>query len=395
MGWCSHGGVALWVQQSSGWPLKCVVACPLPPSDYPSPCPQPNSQVLLSCSHTFHAACLAAFERFSRQTAGATERSCPLCRCASYEKKRIHDAALLWQHACATRIQAAWRGVLGRRQARALRRLLPPTHPAVLRRWAAEELRQCSKGLVASVDQGAADIEALFAELDATSRACKGVFAALAARCPGVAATATGLAGGGVSGGQLADQPGGTNGSSSSSSSRGVGGAEGQPANIAAAHQEQSSPAPDWEAAIDRFLQREAPECPICLCSLAMSAAQDSGSSSTPAKGAGKAAAAPLAMHGCRGRGRGSSPASLSTADQRGSWSSTGGGSRSSSGGAGANTRSASTTKGSGENGVAVLSCSHAFHSDCLSAFEAFALASDLPPACPCCRASYQRMDLR
>lgn len=350
--------------------------------------------MLLSCSHTFHADCLAAFERFSRQTAGATERSCPLCRCASYEKKRIHDAALLWRHACATRIQAAWRGVLGRRQARALRRLLPPTHPAVLRRWAAEELGQCSKGLVASVDQGAADIEALFAELDATSRACKGVFAALAARCPGVAAAAAGVAGGGVSGGRIADQP-GVNGSRGSSSGTLGGGAEGQSANIAAAHQEQLSPAPDWEAAIDRFLQREAPECPICLCSLAVSADQDSGSSSAPAKGAGTAAAAPLAMHGCRGRGRGSSPASHSAGGKGGSRSGTGGGSRSSSGGAGANTSSGSTTGGSSENGVAVLSCSHAFHSDCLSAFEAFALASDLPPACPCCRAIYLRMDLR
>ncbi|PRW39168.1 RING finger 32 [Chlorella sorokiniana] len=149
-----------------------------------------EEQVLLSCSHTFHAACLASFERFSRQTAGAAERSCPLCRCASYEKQRIHDAALLWQHTCATRIQAVWRGVLGRRQARALRRLLPPTHPAVLRRWAAEELGECSKSLVASVDQGAADIEALFAELDATSCACQGVYTALAARCPATGATA-------------------------------------------------------------------------------------------------------------------------------------------------------------------------------------------------------------
>ena len=44
--------------------------------------------------------------------------------------------------------------------------------------------------------------------------------------------------------------------------------------------------------------------------------------------------------------------------------------------------------------GIAVLSCSHACHAHCLDAFEAYALASELPQACPCCRALYARMDL-
>lgn len=342
----------------------------------PAHCPH-RRQVLLSCSHTFHAACLASFERFSRQTAGATHRSCPLCRCASYEKKRIEDAAVLWRHACATRIQAAWRGVLGRRQARALRRLLPPTHPAVLRRWAAEELGKCSKGLVASVDQGAADIEALFAELDATSRACQGVYAALVARCPGEAAAAAGAGDDGNSRVQATEQP----NTSAGSSRAGTGGGM-QPAQNAA--QQDSPAAPDWEAAIDRFLQREAAECPVCLCSLAVAAPQEC--SSAPAKGAAKAvrAAPAVQMRGLSSRGRGTGPTPRLAASQ---------GERG--GSCGGSGICSSVQTSSGSSGVAVLSCSHAFHSDCLSAFEAFALASELAPACPCCRAAYQRMDLR
>lgn len=330
----------------------------------------PALQVLLSCSHTFHAACLASFERFSRHTAGATHRSCPLCRCASYEKWHIHDAAVLWRHTCATRIQAAWRGVLARRHARALRRLLPPTHPAVLRRWAVQELGECSKGLVASVDQGAAELDALFAELEATSRACQGVFAALEARCPGAGAAAAGAAGatdGGTGSRPATAQQGGSRG----------GPATGEQPRYAAAANLDCPAVPDWEAAIDRFLQREAPECPICLCCLAVSAPQDP--SDRPATVAGRAAAAASAVCGPSSRRRDSNgPAASKGKNSRGAGGSSG----------------PSATSGSG-SGVAVLSCSHAFHSDCLSAFEAFALASDLPPACPCCRATYQRMDLR
>ncbi|KAG1658061.1 hypothetical protein FOA52_008315 [Chlamydomonas sp. UWO 241] len=41
-----------------------------------------EAQVLLSCTHVFHKACLASYERFART------RACPLCRCAAYQRKR-------------------------------------------------------------------------------------------------------------------------------------------------------------------------------------------------------------------------------------------------------------------------------------------------------------------
>lgn len=55
------------------------------------------SQVLLSCSHVFHRACLQAFERFSGR------KRCPMCRREQYETRVIHDAAHLYRHQCATR----------------------------------------------------------------------------------------------------------------------------------------------------------------------------------------------------------------------------------------------------------------------------------------------------
>lgn len=133
-------------------------------------CLQPfrqQPQVLLSCSHVFHQACLASFEAY------AGVRSCPLCRCQAYQKRHVQDGArwvLRWQptgccppllvgplsatcgrrvcgrpsappppsrfyrEACATRIQAAWRDYRARRQFAVLRDQVPPNHPVLRRR---------------------------------------------------------------------------------------------------------------------------------------------------------------------------------------------------------------------------------------------------------------------
>lgn len=55
----------------------------------------------------------------------------------------------------------------------------------------------------------------------------------------------------------------------------------------------------------------------------------------------------------------------------------------------------ASDSCSGGGSSIAVLSCSHAFHASCMDCVEAFALASSLPAACPCCRSrDYTRMDI-
>ena len=40
---------------------------------------------------------------------------------------------------------------------------------------------------------------------------------------------------------------------------------------------------------------------------------------------------------------------------------------------------------------VALLSCSHTFHEDCLCLFELFQIAEDAKPVCPLCRAEYEK----
>ncbi|XP_054582227.1 RING finger protein 32 isoform X3 [Eptesicus fuscus] len=108
--------------------------------DSSQPCPicreefQLRPQVLLSCSHVFHRACLQAFEKFT------SKKTCPLCRKSQYQTRVIHDAARLFKAKCAIRIQACWRGHVVRKWYRDLRRTLPPTDAKLRRKFFEEKL---------------------------------------------------------------------------------------------------------------------------------------------------------------------------------------------------------------------------------------------------------------
>jgi hypothetical protein len=67
-----------------------------------------------------------------------------------------------------TCLQAAVRAWRARRRYRQLRRHRPPADPALRRQWAAERLEESSRQLVADMDSARGDIDALFAELDAS-----------------------------------------------------------------------------------------------------------------------------------------------------------------------------------------------------------------------------------
>ncbi|XP_045352266.1 RING finger protein 32 isoform X5 [Leopardus geoffroyi] len=103
--------------------------------DSTQPCPickeefELRPQVLLSCSHVFHRACLQAFEKF------ANKKTCPLCRKNQYQTRVIHDGARLFKVKCATRIQASWRGHVVRKWYRDLRRTVPPTDAKLRRKF--------------------------------------------------------------------------------------------------------------------------------------------------------------------------------------------------------------------------------------------------------------------
>ena len=69
-------------------------------------------EVLLSCSHMFHQACLSAFEKFMK----SDERCCPICRTARYQKKITRQGSKAYGIICVVKLQARIRGFLSRQK---------------------------------------------------------------------------------------------------------------------------------------------------------------------------------------------------------------------------------------------------------------------------------------
>lgn len=63
-----------------------------------------SPQMILSCSHVFHKACLDSFERHNKA------KACPICRRKDYEKKFIDEGIRLYTMKCITTIQRILRG---------------------------------------------------------------------------------------------------------------------------------------------------------------------------------------------------------------------------------------------------------------------------------------------
>ncbi|KAM4688243.1 RING finger protein 32 [Discoglossus pictus] len=124
-------------------------------------------QVLLSCSHVFHRACLEAFEKFTGK------KTCPMCRKNQYQTRVIHDGAHLFKAKCATRIQAWWRGYIVRKWYKKLRQTIPPKNPALRKKFFEEKLTEITDRLLRSYNT---DIENLFSEIDFSIAASRSVF---------------------------------------------------------------------------------------------------------------------------------------------------------------------------------------------------------------------------
>ena len=65
-----------------------------------------GDQVILSCSHVYHSVCLTNFEKFTRRK---MDRTCPLCRCANYQKKKYSPAQALLRRRAAIKVQTIFR----------------------------------------------------------------------------------------------------------------------------------------------------------------------------------------------------------------------------------------------------------------------------------------------
>ncbi|XP_033726891.1 RING finger protein 32-like isoform X2 [Pecten maximus] len=126
-----------------------------------------QEQVLLSCTHVFHKACLQAFERFTGR------KTCPMCRRAEYQTRVIHEGAKEYRVICATKIQAAWRGYVVKSWYRKLRETVPPNDPKLRQKFYEEKLSTITDRIVRSCDF---NVNTFLTEIDQSLEASRDIF---------------------------------------------------------------------------------------------------------------------------------------------------------------------------------------------------------------------------
>jgi hypothetical protein len=129
-----------------------------------------ETQVILSCSHVFHQACLASFERFSGRA------TCPLCRSADYEKRLFEEGRKNWERLCAGKLQAVWRGHCGRKIWNHLLDTVVPTDPVKRRDFFARRMGKLSSKLLSALDDNDDELEVLFRESEQALSVSRQVF---------------------------------------------------------------------------------------------------------------------------------------------------------------------------------------------------------------------------
>ncbi|KAK7495716.1 hypothetical protein BaRGS_00013163 [Batillaria attramentaria] len=126
-----------------------------------------QEQVLLSCSHVFHRACLQAFERYTGR------KTCPMCRREQYQTRVIHEGAKEHRVKCATLIQAAWRGYVVRCWYRKLRQTVPPKDPKLRKKFYIDRLEAITDRIVKSCDF---DVNQFLSEIETSLQHSRDIF---------------------------------------------------------------------------------------------------------------------------------------------------------------------------------------------------------------------------
>jgi hypothetical protein len=124
-----------------------------------------GEEVILSCSHVFHSACITSFERFR----GQDRRQCPICRARNYERKATALGIDCRRQECAVYIQARFRGMKARQKYRdILREHFRGGAGSSLRRRAyiAQELCYLSNDILRRDQQKDDKLNEFLAELD-------------------------------------------------------------------------------------------------------------------------------------------------------------------------------------------------------------------------------------
>ena len=327
-------------------------------------------QVILSCSHVFHFACITSFERFTAAAAqdaaggggggggGTTGSSssdavrpthqCPLCRAADYEKRRHLEGARRHVRLSATVLAAAYRGMVAR-----------AAFEAQLRAWYASgggdggrrrdhfarRLGDVAGRVEAAVAVNEDAVDRLFAEGERAIALSRRVFGS-----PTAAGTTAsgGRHGSGdnlaLSAAAEAGWPSGPTGGDGAG-----GGSLSLLAASAAAGKEDGAADVDWEEVQSRAVERGHTQCSICLSEL-----DDTIGICLPSPSRRS------------GGGGGKKDADCQGKQQQ-------------------------QQQQQQHRQTALLSCSHVFHAACIAAFERFAEPSMARPRCPICRCGYHK----
>ena len=200
------------------------------------------AQTMLSCSHVFHSACLASFERY----VCAGRRTCPVCRKEHYEKRQIEQGALAVNDGAARVIQALLRGWMTRRRfRRELARYYAEGGGEAGRRhgFFAQRIGGVSDRLLAALDERQDSVDSLLAQLDDSVANSRATFDRADA------AVARAAAGGG------------------GSDWRGLAAEQRSAAAAATTTSAALPPLPrtDWAAVMECAVVRAEPSCPICM----------------------------------------------------------------------------------------------------------------------------------
>ncbi|XP_034561946.1 RING finger protein 32 isoform X2 [Notolabrus celidotus] len=125
-----------------------------------------SAQPCAICREEFHLQ-PQAFERFSGR------KCCPMCRKEQYETRVIHDAAQLFRHQCATRIQASWRGYATRKKYQNLRKTICPEDKRLRRKFFEAKLQELNDSFVRYCHT---DTEAFLSDINRSLSSSRRVF---------------------------------------------------------------------------------------------------------------------------------------------------------------------------------------------------------------------------
>ncbi|ORY42823.1 hypothetical protein BCR33DRAFT_718033 [Rhizoclosmatium globosum] len=128
------------------------------------------SQVILSCSHSFHKACIQSYERYTNS------KRCPLCRAVGYETLLTSEAAAEYYHNAATKIQSTWRMHKLHKSYLHHRKTHEPKHPLLKRKFHMERLTQMNQEFEGQMKEDECEMDQVLREMEGALRLSRDTF---------------------------------------------------------------------------------------------------------------------------------------------------------------------------------------------------------------------------